>query len=749
MKGYRASLVSGAAALGVAVIANPANAQQAPTTPDKTNVAEVGDIIVTANKQTSTVSKTPIAVTALDSQALATRGVVELRDLTTATPNVHIRTVSLASAVQVSIRGVSNADYNAGGQPAIATYLDGVLLSRPQGLAGALFDIDRIEILRGPQGTLYGRNATAGNVNIITAGPQHDFHAAASLSYGNYNEISANAMINVPISDTLAVRVAGSFRRNDGIYRTAKNNVTGQKVRNYGMAEDYAGRISVLWTPSSNFNWRVTVDQISPNGTPGTMFQVGANGKPIDGRDPFKNPFVSYRVDPDLSIRNLIVRSRMEYDFTKALSISYAAGYQHLKDGTQLEFAGAPSSFLDSYRGDEDESTYHEVNLTYNEGKIFNVLGANYTHELTANINPAHLYISPTVAIGFSSGTAGRYDYHDSSWGIFDQLTYKVTDAFHVIGGIRYSSEDVQRDGGARTLSCPLSFTYAELNAANAQTIPPAGCSGSFGAANKGHFTKVTWRAGVEYDLGPASLAYATVSTGFKAGGLNANSPGYPTTFAPENTRNYEAGLKIKMLGGRARLNAAVFLTDYSNLQITQFFGVPAKQVITNAGQARIYGIELEPQINITENDVISGFINYLHARFTRYDNAIDSLTNAVIPSLAGDRLVGAPDWSFRAEYKHIFELNGGGSITPSAGVYYQSKIYMRETNSPIDLVPAYAKVDLNITYTDPSDKWTVQGYVFNLTNKITANGSLQALGNYFVDYDPPRRFGLRVGYKF
>lgn len=751
MKLTRATLLcGGASALAWLVLpgaVSVAHAQAASAEPQPAP-SQLSDIIVTASKRSLLISKTAIAVSALDAQALADDGVVELRNLNASAPNVHIKTVALANSIQVTIRGISNTDFNTGGQPAIATYVDGVLVPRTQGLNGALYDIERVEILRGPQGTLYGRNATAGNINVITAGPKSDFHSAASISYGNYNEINGNLMVNLPISDTLAVRLAGSFRRNDGLYQTAKNHPRGESARNYGMAEDYAGRFSLLWTPTDRFSWRLTAEHLNANGTPGTEFETGPDGRPSDGRDPFSNPFVTGAVAPERSIRNTMIRSRMAYDLSDGLTVSYVAGYQNLRHSAQLELAGAPVSFIDTIRAARTKNQYHEVNLTYDPGAFYNVLGANYAYEEEGTINPGHFGPAGSkVSIAFGSGN--RIDYEDRSYGVFDQLTYRVSDVLRLTGGVRYSYERAKKFGLARNYTCPVTFTYAQLlDAALLDTTPP-GCAGNSSVPNAGSWSKVTWRAGVEYDLSPGTMAYANASTGFKSGGLNGLVTGLPPSFAPETTANYEAGLKTR-IGGRARINTAAFYTVYKDLQVVQFVGSPvARQTTTNAGRAEIYGIEIEGEVQLTDNDVISGFANYLHARYDRYQNAVDPFPAAhIVPSLKGNSLANAPDWSFRAEYKHIFNLANGGTLTPNASVYWQSRSYLREFNLPIDRVGAYSLVDLNLTYADPTGRWMAQAYVHNAGDKLYRNGA-SVIGRYFSDYDEPRRYGVRISFEY
>jgi len=264
-------------------------------------------IVVTASKRKETVLKAPVAVSLVSPERLQSAGALGIKDLNTIAPNTQIRTAGVFGATKISMRGISNADIFEMASPTVATYIDGVYVARTEGMNGLLQDLDRIEVLRGPQGTLYGRNSTGGNLNILTASPEQEFDAAADLALGNYSDVQARAMVNVPITDTLAVRGAFTFHRNDGYYNT--RNTT---ARNYGAPEEQAGRVTFLWTPIENFSWRLAVENYRNNGTPDMDIPTGPNGKPSDGFPVFSRP-VSNEQEAFFDIDNLMVRSRMDW----------------------------------------------------------------------------------------------------------------------------------------------------------------------------------------------------------------------------------------------------------------------------------------------------------------------------------------------------------------------------------------------------------------------------------------------------
>ncbi len=690
--------------------------------------------MVTANKRSESVSRTPIAVTALTGATLKTEGVVGLRDLTSTTPGLQIKTASFVGSVQVTIRGITNTDFNSSGNPAIATYIDGMYIARTQGLSGDLLDVSRVEVLRGPQGTLYGRNATGGNVNVITNDPVHEFGGSAEVSYGRFNDLRTEVVLNVPVTDSLAVRFAGAFHRNDGLF----NNSSSVSDR-YGRADDRNGRIVALWTPSSRFSWRVAVDGSEQNGTPGALFDTGPDGQPIDHRNPYYHPVITETISPDQHLSNLLLRSTMSFSFDP-FTLSYVAGYQHLDVKFDFTNAGSLTPALDGDRHGSSDSTYHEVNLSYKDSRLQNVAGATYFHQ-TEFANEAYDIFD--LNLGFASGNPTGPFLHGSAWGVFDQATFSATSKLQVIAGLRYSSERRQLPlNGTRQAFCPGGTPLPVL----LQPVP-MGCAIAPSDPATGRFSDVTYRAGLQYDFSATTTAYATATSGFKAGGVNEIVGVGNRTYRPEKNTNYEIGLKTRLLDNNLRLNLAGFYTPYKDLQVTQIKGV--QQIIDNAAKAKIYGVEAEADWRLTSADRLSGFFSYLHATFESYPNAVDQQTGAVFPSLAGNRLINSPRFSGRVQYTHDFHFGNGGTLSPSAAIYAQSFVFLREFNLPVDRVNGYTRTDLLLTYASPSSKWTVQGFVYNLEDKIVRNGMINVTNHLYSDYQPPRLYGVRLSIKY
>jgi iron complex outermembrane receptor protein len=732
-------------ALALCLLASPANAQDFTSQDSKASDApQSGDIIVTAQKRAQTVNKVSIAVTALSEQQLNDAGVVTIRDLTSAVPNVQVHTIGPVGFSGVSVRGISNQDFSQLGSPAVATYVDGVYVAVSQAMTGGLYDIDRMEVLRGPQGTTYGQNATGGNVNIITPDPKHAFGASADVSYGNYNDVQAHAMVNLPVSGTLAIRGAVMLHRSDGYF-----NTEGTTSRNYAAADEFGGRLTALWTPSSNFKWKLIVEKFVNKGTPSNMLmQEGPDGKPINGRSPFSQPFNGPHPDPAIDLKGFSIRSRIDWTIADGLSLAYTAGYQHQNSTFIFGIVGQGGN--ESYDGDwidRVKAYSNEVDLTFDRGRFHNILGASQFSKTNPFEKAFHFY-----ALGVDIFTPGAA--RQTSVGIFDQATYSVLDNVRLIGGIRRSHETQNTKQSYNETICGIpSGSPLEFSQIFAFNSASASCSVVAIPYAKGAWTNTSWKGGVEWDLTARTLAYFTVTNGFKSGQVQPGLPAaLPASVSPEEVINYELGLKSRLFDNRLNIRIAAFNEDYKNIQVSKVttLGTPPSPYVfsQNAGGARIYGAELEATLAISPRDHLSGFASYTHATYTDYLNAYDGQTGAVIASLHGRFLPNAPEFSARLQYSHDFEMPLG-TITPLAAVYYQSKSYLREFNYAIDRVGAYTKTNLSLTYTDKSDHWTASAYVDNLENHAIRNSGNTAVSSYFSDYQPPRQYGLRIGYKF
>jgi iron complex outermembrane receptor protein len=709
---------------------------------------QLEEVVVTAQKRQETVNNTPLAITALGMTQLQDAGVNTVSELTASVPDLQIHTEGVVDFVGVTIRGVSNLVYLPYGNPAVATYIDGIYVDPPVGFSNDLYDLERVEVLRGPQGTLYGRNATGGNLNVITADPKASFDTNFDVSYGNYNDVMAHAMVNVPVSDTLAVRAAFMEHRNDGYFSTE-----GTTYRNYGAADDTGARVTGLWTPTASFKWRLSFDGYESNGTPGASIITGANGMPVNGLSPYHQPAYA-DPEPGNYVQNGAIRSRMDLRLTDSLSLAYISGYQHTLFNYvygSLGQAGAPATPPGTEAAQQNHATTqgHEVNLNLDTEKLKNVLGGTYFSEnvgwKTQNEIAGENYSSLTDTALY------QREVYKESWGVFDQATWSPMTDLHLTGGVRYS-HDRQVQGKYQVLSCAFAPSLEQvqlLTTASPLCAPPHGIITTPAAGGK--WSKVSWKAGADYDVTDAALVYTSVTTGYKQGGVQPGLPAiFPSTYKPEEMTSYEAGTKLRLLDRTLNVRLATFFEDYTNIQQSQLDFVNGLPLIltANAGVAHIYGGELESEWRPTTADYVSGFFTWLHARYSVFENGVDPRTNALIPSLAGNQLPNAPDVSVRLEYHHDFSLPNGGTITPMVAPYWQSTSYSQPLNVGVYKIGSYSKTDLQLTYAAP-EHWRVAAYMQNAENRAVRTSDFTLQGRVYSDFNPPRMFGVRVSYQY
>jgi iron complex outermembrane receptor protein len=726
---------------------NPSSAPVAPTGKSSQSSDNLAEVVVTASKQSEDILKAPVSVSVVSPLQLQQAGVVGLEDLNSIVPSLHVADAGTYGSITFSMRGISNSDIYESAQSPIATYIDGVYVGRPDAMNGMLYDLDHIEVLKGPQGTLYGRNSTGGNVNILTAAPERKFDASVDVGYGNYNELQTRGMLNLPVTDTLAIRAAFAERTNNGTFDTL-----GSTARNYGVANQWSGRLSAKWDPSDKFVWNLVLEYYQNEGTPPMDILAGPNGQPADGLPVFRRK-VNNVEEPGIDQQQFTMRSRMDWNVLDNVTLSYIAGYQYMAERTQGMVGGYSVA-----RDTPFDSNQQEVDLNLQFGPVRSIFGGNYYVQQYDPDNDLDL---------FGANILLFVDDHlkTEAYGLFNQTTWDVTDSLRLTGGVRYSSERFVVSDYLADF-CPISSfppsQYGLVSLLYQQRGPliygnPV-CQNVYGVAGglsggTNSDSAVTWKAALSYDWSNQTSSYATVSTGFKSGGLNLGvdlSPIY-ASYKPETVTNYEVGLKTRAFNNTLSLNTAFYLMDYNNIQINQLTDVNGKlsSTTTNAAGAKNYGSEIEWNWKLDPATKFGGYFNYVHATYSNYTNAIDALTNVLYPSLTGNTLPFAPRYSVEGRLEHEFVLPHGDIITPKATVYWQSQMYLRGFDEAIDKVPSYAKVDFNLNYTDPTGQWSLDGYVHNLTNAVIRNGQQVLAGEYLNSYDPPRLYGARLSWHY
>lgn len=661
------------------------------------------EIIVTAERREQNLQDMSVAITALGGDDLLAQGKTRLEDAVATVPGVRIQENSLTGGTPF-IRGVGPALST---DPSAAVSLDGVYQS--EGLFGSQFDVARVEVLRGPQGTFYGRNATAGSVNVITNDPTNQFEGSAGIQLGNYSAMRIDGMLNVPLSDNLAVRAAFYSSKRDGF------------MSNGTMDDDtQSGRLKVKYTPSEAVSILLAAARtnLGGNGPGNTQAPISSHASnpwfTTDLRGKQNSTRTSYygQLDVDLGFGTLTYQpSYYENDIygdfnflgTRGLVVSNNRNKQHTEE---LRLTSA-----------SEQPIQWTVGLYYLDNKgtanpVAPRLAADRSDR--GHANPSQSAISPT---------------RTESKAVFGQVTVPVTDQFRIIAGGRYTHDEKSagRTTFAQLLPAPPGAAVSYPGA------PIISISPSVSQTTK----KFTYKAGVEYDLTDDSLLYATYSTGFKAGGINN-----PTTndfYKPEELAAIELGSKNRFLDNRLQTNLAAFYYDYTDYQVftVAFTSVPPVVGVLNAASATLWGIEFENTFAITANDRLDASVAYNNNKFDEFTYFSDTYPAPVGIDRSGQQLPQAPKWTAILGYNHTFDLSNGAGLTVGAqGRYYSSHAVSIEPALD-SFQPAYTLVDATVSYAPAEGEWSVNAYLNNATNEVVRQ---------FTQAQPPTINQLRLG---
>lgn len=725
-------LLASAATAAVSLHAPVAMAQEAAG-------VKLDEVVVTAQRRSENLQKTPLTVSAVTGDKLESQGIKTVVDLSAQVPALQISSSGSGAAV-VFLRGIGSTNTTEVGDPAVAYHIDGIYIARATSVGALFYDIDRVEVLRGPQGTLYGRNATAGAINVITKQPKFDYEGSGSVDVGNYGALTTSGMFNAPISDTLAVRAAFQQSRHDG-YVKAINKGPGTGGNDRYDQDDKSARIQLLWKPSDNFQVHLGADYLHQGGAGGGDQTYGTS---LVTGDPW-----TCNCATNLYRNNKFFGSHGQVDWNLGFAtLTYLTGYNFSRLDRSGENAstGAPNYF----KG-KDYTWSHELRLGGDTGKLKWVVGA-YRFSENNNVD-FRVFLATNSYLSFIQPEVTA-----KSTAAFGQGTYSVTDRFRVTAGLRYTEDHKARDGGTFLTNGAGAITATVVkNLADAK------------------WSATNWKLGADFDLTSASMVYANVATGYKAGGyfdgVGAN------TYKPEKITSYEAGVKNRFLDNRLQLNASGFLYDYQDFQVSAI-GVIAGQnatVTLNAKKAQVYGVEFESNLVITDSDRVDATLGWLHARYKDFllplgDSFSNNNANATVPAcfkanwasaapraadFSGCRMARTPEWTLNVGYQHTWEIASGGKLVGRAQTHYESGKNLEYHGFAQNRQDGFTKTDLSLTYTNADDRWSLQGYVRNLENDDVRTASspnsttgLATNGNGEF-YAPPRTYGLRLGVTF
>jgi iron complex outermembrane recepter protein len=801
---YRYSALSSAILAVLAASAAIGAETDGPSDPGHTSPQALDTIQVNATKRETPLQKTPIAISVVDADMLQKERVTGVADITKLVPSFAATTEGDHDVVTLTLRGIGNdsakTEY---ADPEVALFVDGVYTPRAEAAAGMLLDLESIEVLRGPQGTLWGRNSTVGAVNFQTAKPElGSVFGYAQIEFGDYSHVGARAAINVPLSNTFAFRVAVAQEQHDGYvdfqspagqlpsvadqqtaylgsggtlanFKAIDPNIYTTKGQKYNAQDESAARVSTLWTPNDAFNWNLSFEYFRDRGTPdANLMQT-----PRPGQE-----FWSTLADtaPFLDRNSYALRSRMDYTLSDGLMLSYIAGFSKFDGSSDFDQDGGvlvPTSFNTGSTFQDDRTNYskyrsssHELDLkSTGDNTIDWILGLYYAAEDNSIRFDIPIFNGTPQGTVAWQGSFIQPKETVNSYAGFGQATWHINDTLRLTGGARYTHDKKENDGG-RGWGWAYNPDVPQVPI-TPETIPGTntGFATGISGINDGRYSasKPTWLLRLDADLSSNAFVYASVSTGYKSGGLQDGGAPYKG----ESLTNYEAGIKLTFLDHHLTWNSAIYYEDFKNFQlaapITFIDGSHGLGFSNVQGTTKVTGLESEVAANLGDADRLNLVLSaipqkklgtLLYAGSNDYGGLPACAPASGIGNcldVSGNDLAHAPDFSATLIYEHRFTFASGAGIAPRISGHYETDSWLSTFNlGDGDKQKSYFRGDLSARYTPAQGKWWAGAYVNNFTDvKVRTNAGRTALASgqfiYTSQYLPPRTFGVNFGIDF
>ena len=774
------------------VAAEPQSAEpQAPAPTPDTSRAEPDDarsdlaldeIVVTARRREESLQSTPVAVTALTSDALQTRGVQSVDAVSQFVPNLQFDGAAALSGgaynATIFIRGIGQNDFAIFSDPGVAMYVDGVYLGRSIGGIMDVADLARVEVLRGPQGTLFGRNTIGGAVNIVTQQPTAEFGGDLSVTAGRFDRMDVKGVLNLPLSETFLTRwMVASINRDGYAHRLTDGQDLGDK-------DALIGRAQALWKASESVDVSLVVDgtRARQNSAPLTLVDVAPGGFPFmniynaivaptltsitapNGGHTVNSSFITGDIDTTwaggLSVNDLDSKGAaltVNWDLG-ALELKSISAYRELDALYARDGDGTPYTFRETINQDDQDQLSQEFQLS---GLSFSdrlnwLVGAYYFHERAVEYGKANLGVGTFAALEalpasrtFPPGPPARFggagnpanlgvdvevdlftEVENDSYALFGQSTYKLTDRWSLTTGLRYTADHKE-----------MQLIHQRVGS-GVYIVPP-------GTELKDNWSELTPKVGVELQASRDVLVYVSYANGFKSGGFN----GRPLTgtadelvpYDPEKVNTYELGAKTTWLDGRLTLNAATFFNQYRDMQLS--INATPQNFVRNAGRAESKGAELELVSRLARGLDFNLAAGYLNAKYTELDPQLTTLN----PPLTLDKeLVKAPEWTLSSGLQYSFDVSPG-LVTLRGDWSYKSKVYHDVFNDKRIAQPGFSVANAYASLTTAGEKWTLALFGTNLTDeryRISGNSSV-GFGLAESTFAAPREWGVTARYRF
>ena len=732
----------------------------------------IEEIIVTAQKREESLQDTPVAVTAFTETAIEARGLDDISKIANFTPNLVFDTTSpisgLSSGAIVFVRGIGNSDFSLTTDPGVGIYVDGVYMSRSAGGVLDVLDIERIEILRGPQGILFGRNTIGGAINITARKPDNELGGQVAVTAGNFERRDVRASVDVPISDQLRATIAVSEKNRDGFVDRV---LVGDRL---GDDDEFSFRGVVVFEPADSLDFLLSIDhtEIDEQSAGSVLhgFTPGA-GTVGYGLATFGDigmglaDLARYITDGDDDISYATGASGTELDIDGVsfigtyhganFDLKYTLSHRQTEGGFNRDPDNSPHAITETLNPDYDhEQTTHEIQLTGAalDDRLKYVAGLYaFDEKGTDNVYVPVFLPTPDLAVGFPAAIHNLADVDNKSEAAYLQLTWDLNEIFSVTGGFRHTRDDKEfvytQYIAADIDGNPLPFfpgAVTETGDFRPGLLPIVG-NGS-GVVDDS-FKETTCKFGVDAHLFDGTLIYYSFSQGFKSGGFVLRYVEYAPqvrTFEPELLDTHEVGVKWQGFDDQMRLNAAAFLSDYQEVQVT-FFDSLGGPVTANSGSVDIAGLELELTALVTANLRLDVGYGYLDADYDEI-NPIAGLSLTIDESA---KLVNAPAHSFNAGLEYGIPLQGN-ELALRLDYAYTDDVFNDSQNSPFLFQKAYDTLNASLRFS-MGESLDVVAFVENLTDErfVESGDSNFGLGFHEANYNRPREYGVTLRYRF
>ncbi|WP_170150136.1 TonB-dependent receptor [Parahaliea mediterranea] len=750
---------------------------------------QLEEVVVTAQKRVESIQGVPISIMAVTDAKLEQAGIDSADDLTRIVPNLRINRQAQASATSIRMRGVGS-DGNNAIDPSVAPFIDGVYIARGGAILSSFLDVASVEILRGPQGTLFGRNATTGAVQINTHAPQFDeLSGEVFAEYGNFDARRLRGIVNVPVSESFALRFAATADQRDGYYHNRLDD------KDYGDRDATTARASARWQPSDSLDWAVRVDYADMQGDGALPPEVASDAGPARFIDAIGSVFgplspsiddaydgtVNQRIVGDLDDSQWGISSDLNWDLQSDYRVRWIGSYRSWEN-EQLDgdvvFTGM--DFLNRLSFYDTESTSQEIQLISPEGAFFDgrmdfVAGAYYFQEdyaIGENLNLGASFCPVLIggslpdsvplcqSLAQTDATVQRFDQDAESMAVFLETKWKLSDTLELTLGGRYT-EDSKEASFDQQVANPF--------------------AGSLRAPEQDAYRfedeQFTYRVVLSWFVTEDTMLFANYSTGYKSGGINSSGSAQPLferrLFDSEQVDDIELGIKTTLLDGLMQVNATAYRMEIDEFQDRAF--QDASFIVTNAGSLRQQGLELELKAAATEHLTLDLAFAYLDSEFTDFKGATPLPGCAVLPSPGtpscpnpqdhtGRAAPFSPEWEINAGIAYTRDFSNGMYWTASANWQYVDDFIAGGTELSRQAVnDAYELVDARFTVASADDTWTFSIYGQNLTDERYAEYNFtQVLGGalglldtsngdtvYRHYVSAPRTYGVSVKYAF